>query len=344
MPVIPAEVSLRATRHWRVLLGMYAGALSTGTHWPRLNLGDPARQPDKILHFAAFGVLTALLWQARLARTPWRLLAVGVVWCAIDEVTQGIPGLGRVVSRYDLIASVLGVAVATAMVAATRPLGGERSRARRERFDRTLDSLLARPGPWMAIASAAALGALVAVPLAVLLDARLESRGAGFGPFASALLGAGFGVAVAAPAAALAGIRHEDRRLVAAGFFPVSMPTISSAAIVASAWKPTLVAFATVVALGFLWGGLLALRVHSPTAARLDAWLAGLPKGMTTVLDATVLGLAIAVAVGFARRGVARWIDAGDSRCVTCGHDFGPQGAARCPECGVAIEVPSRPA
>ena len=122
------------------------------------------------------------------------------------------------------------------------------------------------------------------------------------------------------------------------------MPTLSSSAIVASAWKPTLLAFVTVVALGFLWGGLLALRVHSPTAARLDAWLAGLPRGMTTVLDATVLGLAGAVAIRFARRGVARWIDAGDSRCVACGYAFGPHGATRCPECGVATEVPSRPA
>lgn len=331
-------------RHWRIVFGLYAGALATGTHWPRLNLGDPERQPDKVMHFTAFGVLAALLWQARLARSPWSLLAIGVAWCAVDELTQGFPGLGRFVSGYDFVASALGVVVASATVAATLPLGGERSLARRERFDRTLDSLLARPGPWMAIASAAALGALVAVPLAVLLDARLDTRGAGVGPFAASVLGAGFGVAVAAPSAALAGIRHEDRRLVAAGAFPTPMPTISSAAIVANAWKPVVLAFASVIALGFLWGGLLALRVHSPAAARLDAWFAGLPKGMTTVLDATVLGLAASVAIRTTRRGLARWIDAGGSRCVSCGHAFGPHGASRCPECGVATEVPSRPA
>ena len=77
------------------------------------------------------------------------------------------------------------------------------------------------------------LGALVTVPLAVLLDARLDVRGAGVGPFAASLLGAGFGVAVAAPAAVLAGVRHEDRRLVAAGAFPSPTPTIASSAIVA---------------------------------------------------------------------------------------------------------------
>jgi hypothetical protein len=341
---IPAEITVLATRSWRVLLGLYAGALATGTHWPRLNLGDPERPPDKMMHFAAFGILAGLLWQARMVRSPGRLLAVGMVWCLVDECTQGIPGLGRSVSLYDFVASSLGVAVATALVLATRPVGGELARARRERFDRTLDSLLARPGPWTAIASAAALGALVVVPLAVLLDARLEVRGAGVGPFAAAMLGAGFGVAIAAPAAALAGIRHEDRRLVAAGVFPSAMPTISSMAIVAHAWKPTLLAIAAMVGLGLAWGGLLALRVHSPAAAQFDAWLAGLPKGMTTVFDATVLGLAGSFAIGFARRGIARWIDAGGSRCVACGHQFGPQGASRCPECGVAVEVPSRPA
>lgn len=341
---VPAEVSFVATRHWRVLLGLYAGALATGTHWPKLNLGDPARPPDKLMHFAAFGALAALLWQARTVRSPWTLLALGVAWCAVDELTQAIPGLGRAVSIHDFVASALGVLVATGVVVATRPLGGERSRARRERFDRTLDSLLARPAPWMAIASAAALGALVAIPLAVLLDARLETRGAGVGPFAASLLGAGFGVAIAAPAAALAGIRHEDRRLVAAGAFPAPMPTLSSAAIVANAWRPAVLGLVAIVLLMTLWGGLLALRVHSPAAARLDAWLAGLPRGMTTVIDATVLGLVGSMAIGRTRAGVARWIDAGGSRCIACGHPFGPQGAARCPECGVDAEVPSRPA
>lgn len=341
---VPPEVSLHATRHWRVLFGLYAGALTAGTHWPRLSLGDAARPPDKMLHFAAFGVLAGLLWQARLVRSPWMLLVTGTIWCTIDELTQALPGVGRSVSLYDVIASSLGILVATGVVIATRPTGGRRSRDRRERFDRTLDSLLARPGPWLAIASAASLGALVAVPLAVLLDSRLETRGAGFGSVAASLLGAGFGAGVAAPAAALAGLRHEDRRLVAAGVFSAPMPMISSAAIVANAWKPTLLAFATVVGLGFLWAGLLALRAHSLLAANLDAWLAGLPKGMTTVLDATALGLAGAVAISLARRGIARWIDAGDARCVACGHAFGPQGASRCPECGVATEVPSRPA
>lgn len=341
---VPAEVSLRATRHWRVLLGVYAGALATGTHWPRLDLGDPERQPDKIMHFVAFGVLAALLWQARIVATPWRLLALGVVWCAIDETTQGIPGLGRSVSIHDFVASALGVVVATAVVAATLPLGGEPSRARRLRFDLTLDSLLARPGPWMAIASAAALGALVAMPLAVLLDARLDVRGAGVGPFAASLLGAGFGVAVAAPAAVLAGIRHEDRRLVAAGAFPSPTPTIASSAIVASAWRPALLGFVVIVLLFLLWGGLLSLRVHSTAVARIDAFLAGLPKGMVTVIDAGVLGIAASIATWRTRVRLARWVDAGGSRCIACGHPFGPHGATRCPECGVAAEVPSRPA
>jgi len=164
------------------------------------------------------------------------------------------------------------------------------------------------------------------------------------GPAAAQRASGGTTVAGTLVAAALAGIRHEDRRLVAAGAFPAAMPTLSSAAIVANAWRPAVLGLVAIVLLTTLWAGLLALRVHSPAAARLDAWLAGLPRGMTTVIDATALGLVASAAIGRARAGVARWIDAGAARCIACGHPFGPQGAARCPECGVDAEVPSRPA
>jgi len=330
------EVSRRATFHWRVLLGLYAGALSAGTHWPRLQLGDPERPPDKALHFVAFAVLTPLLWQARIVRSPWALLALGIAWCAVDELTQGLPGVGRVVSFADFVASSFGVLVATAFVAATRPCGGPLARRRRARFDFALDALLARPGPWIAVASAAALGVLVVMPLAVLVDARFEARGAGVGPFAASLFGAGLGVAIAAPAALLAGLRHEDRRLVAAGVYDAPLPTLSSAALVGAAWGPALAAILAFAALFGAIAAFLSLRMYLPAAARLHEWSQSWPKGMDTAIDATLVGLVVAAAVFRTRRNLAVRIDAGDRRCIACDHAFGPGGATRCPECGAA--------
>jgi len=104
-------------RAWRVLFIVVALALAVGTHWPRLEIdlgGAPA--PDKLLHAGAFGLVTLLLWMTGWIRRPRTLLLVGLAWAALDEITQGVPGLSRTVSIHDALASAVGVTLATAIV------------------------------------------------------------------------------------------------------------------------------------------------------------------------------------------------------------------------------------
>ncbi len=114
---------LQALLHrWgRVLLGVYWPVLAVGTHWPRLQLPNPTIAIidfDKIAHFCGFGLLGVLLIHARLAgrrRGFDRSIIVGVVvallYAFVDELTQ--PLFERTVSVRDLVADLLGIAVAS---------------------------------------------------------------------------------------------------------------------------------------------------------------------------------------------------------------------------------------
>jgi len=117
-------------RVWtRPVLACYWMLLVVGSHWPRLDLGDPLHpqllQTDKVLHFAAFGVLA---WLAVLAKLGGRgaseakHVSVGVLLAAgyavLDEMTQ--PWFARVVDSADLIADGLAIGMVF-LVLAPRP-------------------------------------------------------------------------------------------------------------------------------------------------------------------------------------------------------------------------------
>jgi len=100
---------------------MYAALLATATHWPDVTLPGPdALHPDKIVHILAFGLWTALLiasdlvgnWR-RLRTLAWAALAL-VIIAIVDESTQGIPVLHRDVSKWDVVANLLGGSTAIA--------------------------------------------------------------------------------------------------------------------------------------------------------------------------------------------------------------------------------------
>ena len=100
----------------RVTFVLYALALTIGTHWPDFSVTTPGIEfSDKILHAGAFfgGVLllglTGWLGPPGL-RSACCAGAIGVVWAATDELTQGIPILNRSVSFFDFLADVLGAA------------------------------------------------------------------------------------------------------------------------------------------------------------------------------------------------------------------------------------------
>ncbi len=111
-------MNLRSAR-WPIRLAfiLYALTLATGTHWPGLVIRVPSfNYADKVVHFTAF-----LLWTVLLGLTGWcrvkgsprrQLFAIGLIaglYAAVDELTQGLPGVMRTVSASDLAANWLGI-------------------------------------------------------------------------------------------------------------------------------------------------------------------------------------------------------------------------------------------
>ena len=78
------------------------------------------RRLCRTLHVLAFGGLTGLVMLARLAPGATRpfqyrsvifAAVVVMIWATIDELTQGIAGLGRHAKLNDYAADFLGVAI-----------------------------------------------------------------------------------------------------------------------------------------------------------------------------------------------------------------------------------------
>jgi len=120
----------------RAAFGCFALAVVVATHWPRLRFDGPIERPDLVIHLAAFFVWTALLiacaffGPALSRRNALVSGAIALGYSALDEVTQGIPGLGRTVALDDWLANAAGVALATigAVVLAALRRGGPASR------------------------------------------------------------------------------------------------------------------------------------------------------------------------------------------------------------------------
>lgn len=128
----------------RAAFWMYAALVFTATHWPNLRIeSGVVERPDLYIHMTVFGLWTLLLvatgyfadgaedpvaesggvrgW-ARIVTRPLGVVKVGVValvYAAADEMSQGIPGLGRTVAWDDYAANSAGIvsAVAAALIA-----------------------------------------------------------------------------------------------------------------------------------------------------------------------------------------------------------------------------------
>jgi VanZ family protein len=108
-----------------ILCAAYWVALFTLTHLPRV----PAvgqRVQDKLAHFLAYGVLAGVLYLAMWAsssawkRTSFFVLAVTLLYGAMDEVTQ--PLVGRSCELYDWLADAAGAIVVVGIFASIRYL------------------------------------------------------------------------------------------------------------------------------------------------------------------------------------------------------------------------------
>jgi len=105
----------------RLSTAAYAVTLVVATHIPRLDVSFDTATPvpgDKVLHFAAYGVLGFLVGliavEARHNRRRVFLLALVAIsaFALLDETTQ--PMFGRAAEAFDWVADVIGAAAGLA--------------------------------------------------------------------------------------------------------------------------------------------------------------------------------------------------------------------------------------
>lgn len=107
-----------------VALPVYWVLLATATHYPRVRIPGEVPHGDKLLHFAAFGLLAALCWWFAHARrwiTPrfvWLAAAVLIPYAALDEYLQQF--VGRHTDPYDFVADAGGIVAVLAALEAYR--------------------------------------------------------------------------------------------------------------------------------------------------------------------------------------------------------------------------------
>lgn len=149
LPPDPPGPDARLHRPWRVALVVYGVLLTAGTHWPNFTFGEEMPASDKTTHLFAFAILTVILFRTGWPGTPWRAAGVALVWSVLDELTQAIPGLNRVVGPSDMVANALGCLLAGAWLTALGPVGGPPSRWRYAMLRATFDRVFVRPAAWI---------------------------------------------------------------------------------------------------------------------------------------------------------------------------------------------------
>lgn len=359
----------------RALWSMRACALAAfaaaflATHWPALEL-KPQMPGDKLLHAVTFVALTLLLWRARVIRRLGWIVAAMLLWAAFDELTQSIPWIRRHASLADFLADAIGVAIAAMAIATVPRPVGELGRMHRELTDAADAMLLDRPANWMAIGSAAALGALVGGPLcATLARVALFDRAPGQSLFLGAIVFATAGGHMAW----LMGLRHWMRRIrrerlclrCGTAQRPTEGETSGNCTRCGARWtmmqwiepaeaysarRPIpwrrialIAALSVAVTAAVAWPLLAVARwidVGSVSGRRADV-----SRGLTAIMVYLVGLMPIMAIARFARQEWMRTIGYGDRCCVACGHDLtrtaDVAGCGRCPECGCAFARPA---
>ncbi|MBU3729300.1 MAG: hypothetical protein FGM37_08665 [Phycisphaerales bacterium] len=362
-------VGQRAVRSLRAFALAAFVAAFVATHWPALEL-KPQMPGDKLLHAVTFAALTFLLWRSRVIPSLGWLVTAMLLYAAFDELTQSIPWIRRHASLADFISDAAGVAIAAMAIATVPRPVGELGRMHRELTDAADGMLLDRPANWMAIGSAAALGALVGGPLcATLARVALLDRS----PGQSLFLGAVVFAAAGAHMAWLMGLRHWMRRIrrerLCLRCGKAQTPTEGDAAGTCAGcgarwtlmqwiepsdaysarrpipWRRIALVAAVAVAVTALvaWPLLAVARwmdVGTASGQRADV-----SRGLTAIMVYLIGLMPLLALARFARQEWMRTIASGDRSCVACGHDLtrtaDTAGCGRCPECGCAFARPA---
>lgn len=135
-------MSVAPRAHWRIsfdrwvrrVFPAYLVFLAFATHLPKLSLNLGVRNPDKWLHFVAFGLLAALFWwfvetftRPVGPRFVWIAAIALIAYAALDEWTQQF--FDRGVDFFDWLTNVSGILVALATLEVRRRITARRSSA-----------------------------------------------------------------------------------------------------------------------------------------------------------------------------------------------------------------------
>jgi VanZ family protein len=120
------------------LFWLYALAVFTATHWPKLKVPGP-EGTDKIIHMGAFGTWTVLFaccafMGPRLSpRNVGLSGVVALAYAGFDELTQHLSA-GRTVSLADFGANATGVLIGATLMVVAAWLLSPQEWSRQERF------------------------------------------------------------------------------------------------------------------------------------------------------------------------------------------------------------------
>lgn len=104
---------------WFVLVA-YWGFIFYGTHLPAITI--PLNATDKTAHYLAYGALGGLLYIALWVNNPRRMdvgflvLLIGMVYGALDELTQPLGWFHRTCDFMDWCADAAGLATAVVIM------------------------------------------------------------------------------------------------------------------------------------------------------------------------------------------------------------------------------------
>lgn len=364
----PTQTAIPGVRLARFALIVYALALTTGTHWPRLQLGtETVPAPDKLIHWVAFAGLALLVWASGLIPRLWLFALVVLGWPVLDELTQAIPALGRHISLLDLLAGELGAATVVAWRLVAQPVGGPANIARLRLERLAWRRALGGVGAWILILGAAALGALLVggathqwiAPIPILDTASVIALAAAvMGGLLAALAmaeairrqhwtalarrhGCSRCGATCDPAASDRHGRVPCPECGAPQWLGQWMPLGLSRARWLSMLLPSLaLGLGIYLLIVTAYAAAVAAHGHVPPIRKLNSAYHRLPDDMRVVIDLTVLLFVAAIAAARFRASLARRVDRQDRRCLTCGHDLrgavGDDPHGRCGECGRA--------
>lgn len=356
-------------RPWRIAFVVYALALTIGTHWPNLRLGTEEHQvSDKLIHAAGFGGLALLMLRARWFSRRSVAIAFAAIWAIIDELTQGIPALGRTVMADDTVASCLGIAVVGAYAVALRPRGGRAARLRYLRGTSSLDYAYLRWPAWALTVIAAGVGALIGVPISLAFTQLFINPNPPQAFAIGLIVGSAaaiFFVAEVLRRRASAELMREGRCLGCGSPCPrdavesgqATSCATCGAELVPGQWdalaplRPESVRmllsvsilswFALILGAFGVWYVLMLLTPIFPAVARLDAAVNAGSADLRLVIDASVAALAGAIILSWVLGRLVRLWDRQHERCVSCGYDLhathAVQGRGVCPECGAGF-------